>query len=197
VHREVKGRDAGNESHNSFIDYAAKPPVKLKRMPALDKAKCCDEYVIEHLVKGDKPNWTGTIVGSQAEHDAAIERLRNDGAPGHWLAVAPRDWVIVDHSVIDWLLITAPLLPAQADVEWVMKLHSSAHKARCPVWMFESLIGIPNPQCAGMLLPRETPGYWPGETKRLHARIKELEAENAELRSEIENIRAPQASAGA
>jgi hypothetical protein len=102
------------------------------------------------------PGWTGAIVGTQTEVDAAIECLRDDGAP-HWLMVAPRERVVVDHRVVHWLLITSPASPTIVHIEWAIILWDAATKARCPVWVSERLTGKSHPQRPGMTWPRELP----------------------------------------
>lgn len=103
------------------------------------------------------PGWTGATVGTQAEADAAIERLRDDGALGHWLIVAPREPVVVDYAVIRWVLLTAPAPPVVTHIEWAFSLCSAAKKARCPIWVSERLTGRSHPQRPGMNWPRELP----------------------------------------
>jgi hypothetical protein len=103
------------------------------------------------------PTWTGAMAETQADVDAALERLRGDGAPGHWLAVAPQEPLVVDHAVVKWLLVTAPALPAIADVQWIMDLEVAAKNAGCPVYMSERLVGTRTGKSPGMELPKEVP----------------------------------------
>jgi hypothetical protein len=114
------------------------------------------DYSLDQLV-GYVPGWTGAMVSTQVEVDSAIEKLRKDGASGHWLAVAPRERLVIDHSVIGWLLITTPPLPDKAECDWVFDLLITAHKNNCPVWMSYRLIGKSHSQSPGMFLPRQVP----------------------------------------
>jgi hypothetical protein len=136
------------------------------------------------------PGWTGATAETQRDVDAAVESLRDDGAPGHWLVLAPRERVVVDYRVIGWLLLTTPALPAIVHMEWVLELAAAANKARCPVWVSERLTGKSHPrgQRAGMTWPRELPipqqtprndigPNSPSEIERLQARVEELQIE--------------------
>jgi ribosomal protein S14 len=162
---------------------------------------------LKDLIATKTPGWTGATVGTQAEVDAAIERLRNDGAPEHWLIVAPREPVVVNHRVIQWVLLTAPAPPVRAHIVWAFSLCDAANKARCPIWVSERLTGKSHPQQAGMTWPRELPipQQVPGddigadsrtEAERLRARIEELQAQVRQrdikitgLESEIEEAK--------
>jgi hypothetical protein len=143
---------------------------------------------LKDLIATKAPGWTGTTVGTQAEVDAAIERLRDDGAPGHWLIVAPRERVVVDHRVIQWLLLTAPAPPVIAHIEWAFSLCSAANKACCPIWVSERLTGKSHPQRTGILWSRELPipqqvpaddigADSTAEAEHLRVRVEELQAQ--------------------
>jgi hypothetical protein len=71
--------------------------------------------------------------------------------------VAPRGRVVVDHRVIQWLLVTSPAPPVIAHMEWVLALCSAANKARCPTWVSERLSGKSRPKGPGITWPRELP----------------------------------------
>jgi ParB-like chromosome segregation protein Spo0J len=117
---------------------------------------------LKDLIAQKAAGWTGAIVGTQAEVNAAEKRLRDDGADGHWLVLALReDLVVVDHRVIQWLLFTQPAPPMIVHVDWTFRLIAAANKARCPMWFSERLIGKSRPQCAGMTWPRELPQETP------------------------------------
>jgi uncharacterized protein UPF0137/DUF3102 family protein len=160
------------------------------------------------------PGWTGATVGTQAEVNVAIERLRDDDAPGHWLIVAPRERLVVDYRVIQWLLLTAPPPPAVARIEWAFALCDAAEQARCPAWVSERLTGKSHPQRPGMTWPRALPipqqapaddigADSRAENERLRARVEELQAQvrqrdikidgleraNRALRAENEELR--------
>jgi hypothetical protein len=162
---------------------------------------------LKDLIVTKAAGWTGATVGTQAEADAAIERLRDDGAPEHWLIVAPRERVVVDHRVIQWLLLTAPAPPVIAHIEWAFSLGSAANKARCPIWVSERLTGKSHPQRPGINWPRELPipqqvpaadirADSQAEAERLRVRVEELQAQVCQrdfkitgLESEIEELR--------
>jgi hypothetical protein len=168
---------------------------------------------LKHLVATKATGWTGAIVGTQAEVNAAEKRLRDDGAAGHWLIVAPRERVVVDHRIIQWLLLTAPPLrddngkPVVVHIEWAFALCTAAREARCPAWISECLTGKSHPQRPGMLwpralpIPREMPRDDIGadsrvEAERLRVRVEELQAQVRQrdfkitgLESEIEELR--------
>jgi hypothetical protein len=62
------------------------------------------------------PDWTGRIVKTQEEADAAAIELRNDGAPKHYLVVTPIEHIDIDFAVpINWLLLSTPPWPVIAD----------------------------------------------------------------------------------
>jgi hypothetical protein len=191
---------------------ARKQPAKKSRREVYSKAPADASTIttfevaaeLKDLVAAKAPGWTGAIVGTQAEVDAAEGRFRDDGAPGHWLIVAPRERVVVDHRVIQWLLLTAPAPPVVVHIDWAFSLAGAGNKARCPVWVSERLTGKSHPQRAGMNWPRELPipremprddigADSRAEAERLRVRVEELQAEVrlrdikiAGLESEIE-----------
>jgi hypothetical protein len=140
------------------VDRAiARSEENQRRQPAADSVDMQPGGEFNKLIAAKAPGWTGAIVGTQGDVNAAEKRLRDDGALGHWLILAPRERLIVDHRVIQWLLLTAPALPVIAHIEWVFALCSAANKARCPVWVSELLTGKSRSQQAGMTWPRELP----------------------------------------
>jgi len=144
---------------------------------------------LKDLVATKAPGWTGAIAETQAEVNAAEGRFRDDGAPGHWLIVAPRERLVVDYRIIQWLLLTS--LPAASSVvthiEWVMDLCSAANKACCPAWVSERLTGKSHPQRPGMIWPRELP-----IPQRVPAEDigPDSQSEAARLRSCVETLQA-------
>jgi hypothetical protein len=205
VERAQTGEPVSVAEVKRVVDTAkGKQPAKKSRRevyskkPAAASTTATFEVAAElkDLVATKAPGWTGAIAGTQAEVDAAEERLRDDGAPGHWLIVAPRERVVVDHRVTQWLLLTAPAPPVLAHIEWVFSLAGAGNKARCPVWVSERLTGKSHPQRAGMTWPRELPipREMPGddigadsraEAARLRVRVDELQAENRRLEIKV------------
>jgi hypothetical protein len=170
---------------------------------------------LKTLIVTKAPGWTGAIAETQAELNAAEKRFRDDGARGHWLIVAPRERLVVDHRVIQWLLLTTPAPPAVTHIEWAFALCDAADKARCPAWVSERLTGKSRPQRPGMTLPRELPiprqtprdnigADSRAEAERLRVRVEELQADKHRLElkvtgleREIEELRGKFAATGA
>jgi hypothetical protein len=104
------------------------------------------------------PGWTGRIVKTQEEADAAAIELRNDGAPKHYLIVTPIEHIDIDFAVpINWLLLSTPPWPVIADARDVFGLIKPARATKCPIYMSQKLVGRPTPQCPGMQLTKEFP----------------------------------------
>jgi hypothetical protein len=139
------------QSDVPFVGTDPRPDV----MAAEDVVEPGGEFT--DLIAARAQGWTGATAATQTEVDAATERLRDDSALGHWLVLAPRERLVVDHRVVQWLLLTAPTPPEIARIEWVFALCSAARIARCPIWVCESLTGKSRTQRAGMTWPRELP----------------------------------------
>ena len=195
------------------VDSAkGKQPAKKSRRETYPKEQAFEVGAeLKVLVATKAQGWTGAIVGTQGEVNTAEARFRDDGAPGHWLIVAPRERVVVDHRVIQWLLLTAPPLPVVVHIDWAFSLCGAANKARCPVWVSERLSGKSHPQRPGIRWPWELPipqqvpaddigTNSTAEAARLRVRVEELEADKRRLEikirgleSEIEELRGKRA----
>jgi protein gp37 len=115
--------------------------------------------------------WMGTTVDDQYRVKIAEEAFRKiEGVRLKWLSLEPllAPLEFSDLSMFDWVVIGSqsateqpgPVghVPAFAPpFEWVARLTAQAHEAGCKVFHKANLLGIPNPQCAGMKLVQEAP----------------------------------------
>lgn len=115
--------------------------------------------------------WMGTTIDDQYRVKIAEEAFRNiKGVRLKWLSLEPllADLKFTDLSMFDWVVIgsqsatdqPAPMghQPAFAPpFEWVARLTDQAHEAGCKVFHKHNLLGITDPQHAGMKLIQEAP----------------------------------------
>jgi hypothetical protein len=124
VRREMEARSEIPNVSTRTDARGRKQPAKKSRRETYPKGQVAASTAtfevageLKDLVTRKAQGWTGAIVATQAEVTAAEGRFRDDGAPGHWLIVAPRERVVVDHRVIQWLLLTAPAPPVVVNID--------------------------------------------------------------------------------
>jgi protein gp37 len=115
--------------------------------------------------------WIGTTVDDQYRVKIAEEAFRKiDGVRLKWLSLEPllAPLKFSDLSMFDWVVIGSQSatdqpkpfghVPAFAPpFEWVSRLTDQAHEAGCKVFHKHNLLGVTDPQHAGMKLVQEAP----------------------------------------
>lgn len=113
--------------------------------------------------------WLGTSVDEQKRVRLAEEAFRQiDGVRVKWLSLEPllAPLQFSDLSMFDWIVIGSQSATEQPDghvkefappFEWVARIVAQAREAGCRVYLKPNLLGIVNPQSAGMNLPQEEP----------------------------------------
>jgi protein gp37 len=111
--------------------------------------------------------WIGASVDTQKRVRATEDAFRELKHVRRikWLSLEPllAPVEFTDLSLFDWVVIgalsatrqhPAPFAPPW---EWVVRLYAQAKEAGCAVYLKTNLLGVPNPQFPGMVLPRESP----------------------------------------
>jgi protein gp37 len=118
--------------------------------------------------------WIGTTVDDQYRVKIAEEAFRKiKGVRVKWLSLEPllAPLEFTDLSMFDWVVIGSQSATEQPGVglvaefappiEWVTRLTEQAHAAGCKVYQKQNLIGVTDPQHAGMKLIQEVPDLPP------------------------------------
>ena len=128
-------------------------------------------YVGLHL---PETAWIGTSVDEQKRVRLAEDAFRQiKDVRVKWLSLEPllAPLEFTDLSMFDWVVIGSQsqteqpdgkggtkLVPAvQPEFEWVARITAQARECGCKVYHKPNLLGIPNPQCAGMKMLQEEP----------------------------------------
>jgi protein gp37 len=116
-------------------------------------------------------SWAGTTVDIQSRVEYAEEAFRQiKNVRVRWLSLEPlkEDLRFNDLSMFDWVVIGSQSATEQKDgyvsefappFEWVARITAQAKEAGCRVYHKPNLLGVPNPQCAGMKLIQEEPQF--------------------------------------
>jgi protein gp37 len=117
--------------------------------------------------------WIGTTVDDQYRVKIAEEAFRKiQGVRVKWLSLEPllAPLEFTDLSMFDWIVIGSQSATEQPDgavqafappFEWVARLTAQAHEAGCKVYQKPNLLGVTDPQHAGMKLIQEVPDLPP------------------------------------
>jgi protein gp37 len=113
--------------------------------------------------------WLGTSVDEQKRVRLAEEAFRGiKGVRVKWLSLEPllAPLAFSDLSMFDWIVIgsqsatnqpTGSVKEFAPPFEWVARLTAQAREAGCRIYHKPNLLGVPNPQSAGMTLIQEEP----------------------------------------
>lgn len=122
--------------------------------------------------------WLGTSVDEQKRVRLAEEAFRQISGVGvKWLSLEPllAPLEFTDLSMFDWVVIGSQSATEQPNghvaefappFEWVARLTAQAREAGCKIYQKPNLIGVANPQRAGMQLIQEEPNL-PFEARQL------------------------------
>jgi protein gp37 len=117
--------------------------------------------------------WIGTTVDDQYRVKIAEEAFRKiRGVRVKWLSLEPllAPLKFTDLSMFDWVVIGSQSATEQPDghvpafappFEWVARLTDQAHEAGCKVFQKDNLLGVTDPQHAGMKLIQQVPDLPP------------------------------------
>jgi protein gp37/ParB-like chromosome segregation protein Spo0J len=117
--------------------------------------------------------WIGTTVDDQYRVKIAEEAFRKiSGVRVKWLSLEPllAPLEFSDLSMFDWIVIgsqsateqpNGPVPAFAPPFEWVARLTDQAHEAGCKVFQKDNLLGVTDPQHAGMKLIQEIPDLPP------------------------------------
>jgi protein gp37/ParB-like chromosome segregation protein Spo0J len=126
--------------------------------------------------------WLGTSVDEQKRVRLAEEAFREiKDVRVKWLSLEPllAPLKFNDLSMFDWIVIGSQSATNQPDgpvgsfappFEWVARLTAQAHEAGCRVYHKPNLLGVPNPQSAGMTLIQEGPRLPPIKGRQMDLR---------------------------
>jgi site-specific recombinase XerC/protein gp37 len=121
--------------------------------------------------------WLGTSVDEQKRVRLAEEAFREiKGVRVKWLSLEPllAPLEFKDLSMFDWVVVGSQSATNQPDspvgsfappFKWVARLTAQAEEAGCRVYQKPNLLGVPNPQSAGMTLIQEEPRLPPRKVR--------------------------------
>lgn len=115
--------------------------------------------------------WLGTSVDEQKRVRLAEDAFRQiKNVRVKWLSLEPllAPLQFTDLSMFDWIVIGSQSATEQPDghvaefappFEWVARLVAQARECGCRVYCKPNLLGVPNSQSPGMVLPQEQPDF--------------------------------------
>jgi protein gp37 len=160
----------GKFSHDEWIDKVFAAAHRSPEWEYLFLTKFPQRYVGLDL---PSTAWIGTTVDDQYRVKIAEEAFRKiKGVRVKWLSLEPllAPLEFSDLSMFDFVVIGSQSATEQPDgpvpefappFEWVARLTEQAHAAGCKIYQKPNLLGVTDPQHAGMKLIQEVPDLPP------------------------------------